>query len=581
MSKQQLEIRSAAKAGLIAVLVATSLPTVAFATTTPQTTCDNAALQLYTSQTKEISLANWECAQTVAQAELETANSELAEAQAAYDEAEKAYNDALPAEYFTGSYGFFTWLGEDTAAYIVKNPEASSGASDTNTKLGQAGDATSLANLSKGLDMLEKLNELRKSIGLGEFKVNARISAISEVCCNYGAKYMNHMGVKSNYDKGSWSPCNECLAWGYPNPISGWYDQEKEYFDAAVAALGGGTVEGEDAYAYYQNNSSAIHSYVKEHYGSAATVGHYIIIVNPYYSGTTLFASMSYNSTRHTWALDIEGYGGMQSETSYTPAELKAKLEDYKVAVNNEVPASIRSAYENASATLTAKKAAQEAAQAKVETAAANSASNSFTDWANGKWWNDGVEFCYEKGLITGYSSGPLAGTFGVGRTMTRAEFATVLWRNACPSEATEYEGTATNTTGMADVDDGAWYTAAANWAVENDVIHGFDEADGAHFSPDTPMSFEQMVTIMANLYSEGANNNTGTSSLNEFTDDTAISDWARGSIAWGKSIGLVNGYENADGTRTLKPQEEVTRERVAVVLLNAYNSGVLTDATE
>ena len=198
-------------------------------------------------------------------------------------------------------------------------------------------------------------------------------------------------------------------------------------------------------------------------------------------------------------------------------------------------------------------------------------------------WYVNGVNFCYSKGLITGYAAGEDAGKFGVGKSMTAAEFAVMLWRNADPEAAAAYDeqvqAATVNKTDMSDVADGQWYTAAVNWAVANDVLHGYDDVDGRHFRPDEAISFERMVTIMGNLCSKGANQTADPSLLAAFTDGNAVSDWAQGSIAWGKSVGLVNGYENEDGTRTLRPQEQVSRERAAVVLMNAFKGGVLTSA--
>ncbi len=200
-----------------------------------------------------------------------------------------------------------------------------------------------------------------------------------------------------------------------------------------------------------------------------------------------------------------------------------------------------------------------------------------FPDVDYSDWYGAGVTFCYDKGLITGYSDGPDAGKFGVGRTMTRAEFAVVLWRYSCPEEAAAYDRKAANTTGMADVESDMWYTAAANWAVKNGIIHGFDEGDRSEFRPKQNMAFEQMITIMANLCSNGANITVDQSVLSAFNDADQISSWARGSVAWAKSVGLVSGYDNHDGTRSLKPLEDVMRERAAVVLMNAFDNGTLS----
>ena len=184
-------------------------------------------------------------------------------------------------------------------------------------------------------------------------------------------------------------------------------------------------------------------------------------------------------------------------------------------------------------------------------------------------WYGQGVKFVANKGLMTGYEDG----TFGVNHTMTRAELAVVLWRYYEPEAAAAYQGKAENTTGMTDVEDNAYYTAAANWAVENGVINGFLNEDGTRsFNPWGDAEFEQVVAILLN--GAGADyEDYSTAGLSKFTDAADVHDWAQHAMAYAANIGLVHG--NADGT--LAPQQAVARERAAVVLMNAFGSSLLS----
>lgn len=196
-------------------------------------------------------------------------------------------------------------------------------------------------------------------------------------------------------------------------------------------------------------------------------------------------------------------------------------------------------------------------------------------DYSEGSWYAAGVTFCATEGLMTGYMKGDDAGKFGVGRTLTRAELAAILWRVAEPDAAAAYDSDADNATGMPDVADRDWYTGAANWAVAAGVINGFKVEGGAEFRPYAPVTMEQLATILANYADVKGAESADQSVLADFVDQGAISDWARGSVAWAKAKGIVNGYSEPDG-RYLRPGEEVARERVAVVLMNAFESGVL-----
>ena len=195
-------------------------------------------------------------------------------------------------------------------------------------------------------------------------------------------------------------------------------------------------------------------------------------------------------------------------------------------------------------------------------------------DYSDTSWYGDAVTFVAEKGLITGYSGTTL---FGVGDVLTRAQLATILWRNACPDEYASYDPeTAVDTTGIDGSADGMYYTAAANWAVKNGVITGFDREDGSKdFAADENVSFEQLVTILARLCATSGELSAAGSDLSAFADGYLASDWSRGAFAWAAAKGLVQGYDEPTG-KYLRPGDPVARERVAVVLMRAFEMGIM-----
>lgn len=198
-----------------------------------------------------------------------------------------------------------------------------------------------------------------------------------------------------------------------------------------------------------------------------------------------------------------------------------------------------------------------------------------FDDVAAGSWYHAGVMFVYEKGLIKGYSGTTL---FGVGDTLTRAQLATILYRNANPGVSSDSRPS--NTTGMPDVKGGEWYTAGVNWAVENGVINGYADEQGNRFAfgPDDPVTFEQLITVLANCSAKSEDLPSAQESskvLSSFKDGQSVSAWAQANMAWAVENGLVSGYDEPDG-QYLRPGEEVARERVAVILMRAFQSGIL-----
>ena len=195
-------------------------------------------------------------------------------------------------------------------------------------------------------------------------------------------------------------------------------------------------------------------------------------------------------------------------------------------------------------------------------------------DYSDTSWYGDAVSYVASRGLITGYSGTAL---FGVGDVLTRAQLATILWRNACPDEYASYDPeTAVDTTGIDGSADGMYYTAAANWAVRNGVITGFDREDGSKdFAADENVSFEQLVTILSRLCATPEELSAAGSDLSAFADGDLASSWSRGAFAWAAAKGLVQGYDEPTG-KYLRPGDPVARERVAVVLMRAFEMGVM-----
>ena len=203
-------------------------------------------------------------------------------------------------------------------------------------------------------------------------------------------------------------------------------------------------------------------------------------------------------------------------------------------------------------------------------------APETFTDVEPGSWYEPGVLFCQQKKIMKG-----IAGTtlFGVGQSLTRAQMAVMMWRYADPEAAASYLSDADNETGMDDVESRTWYTAAANWSVENKVINGFPQDDGTFaFEPDVPVTLDQFCTIIANFNHVGPNY--GTASLTRFSDSESVPQWAARGLAWCADKGLVSGYDRGGGIFELCSTAEFPRERAATVFMRGYDVGVFDDGS-
>ena len=193
-------------------------------------------------------------------------------------------------------------------------------------------------------------------------------------------------------------------------------------------------------------------------------------------------------------------------------------------------------------------------------------------DSANKAWYSESVYTSVALGLFKGNSDG----TFAPNTTLTRGQLAAVLWRYLDPDDAAAYDkASAKNETGMADVEDAAYYTGAANWAVKNGVITGKSDGNGGRiFDPNGQVTAEQLCVILYNATKAAAPE--GTSKIDGLADGSSISTWAKNACEWSMENGVLSGYNNADGTKSLRPQEGVSRARTATILVNAIENGVL-----
>ncbi|WP_158095325.1 S-layer homology domain-containing protein [Collinsella sp. An2] len=114
-------------------------------------------------------------------------------------------------------------------------------------------------------------------------------------------------------------------------------------------------------------------------------------------------------------------------------------------------------------------------------------------------------------------------------------------------------------THGFVDVDQGAWYHDAIDWAVDAGVLHGYDGT--GLMGPDDVLTRAQLATIISNVEGAAPGN---PSALDGFTDADPDA-WYAGTLSWAVSEGLFSGY---DGTSLMDPDGALTREQAAAVLM-------------
>lgn len=180
---------------------------------------------------------------------------------------------------------------------------------------------------------------------------------------------------------------------------------------------------------------------------------------------------------------------------------------------------------------------------------AAASVTEIFTDIRPGAWYEDAVQFAYDKGWLTGTS----ATTFAPDAAATRGMIVSILHRLAgAPAAETDVP--------FEDVASGAWYADAVRWGVAEGLISGYDDAT---FGPDDAVTREQFAAMLQR-YDQWRGESDGTrSDLSGYEDASAISDWAIDAVAWAHAQGLLTGTSET----TLDPQGPAARAQVAAVL--------------
>ena len=169
-----------------------------------------------------------------------------------------------------------------------------------------------------------------------------------------------------------------------------------------------------------------------------------------------------------------------------------------------------------------------------------------FDDVDADAWYHDAVDWAVEEGLLSGYADG----TLGPDGTLSRAQLATVLWRQAGEPEAK-------NDASFADCDPEAFYAEAVAWADEAGIIEGY--GDGTNFGPEDPVTREQLATILWRQAGEPE----GKGDLGKYPDGDEATDYAVPALEWAVEEGVLSGF----GDGTLAPGGVLSRAMLAAML--------------
>lgn len=175
-----------------------------------------------------------------------------------------------------------------------------------------------------------------------------------------------------------------------------------------------------------------------------------------------------------------------------------------------------------------------------------------FVDVPADIWYEDGVYYVYQHGLMDGTSSI----TFSPDMTTTRSMVATILWRLE-GSPVVDYA------VPFDDVDLDSWYGEAVRWAASEGIITGYGNNK---FGPDDLITREQMATMLHRYaqykgYDVSIGENTN---ILSYTDAADVGEYAIPAMQWAVGAEIINGTSD----RTLSPEGDATRAEVAVILM-------------
>ena len=183
------------------------------------------------------------------------------------------------------------------------------------------------------------------------------------------------------------------------------------------------------------------------------------------------------------------------------------------------------------------------------------SASLPYTDVNEDSWSWEGIKYVTENGLMNGTGGTSFSPTV----SLTRSMVVTVLYRMEGSPRVRFKEL-------FLDVEDRKFYSEAVVWAKENGIVTGtgMDEWGEEYFSPDREITRQELATMFIR-FAEYKNVKTETTAtLDKFTDNASVADWASDAMKWATDVELIKGTGNGD---TLSPTGKATREQFAAIM--------------
>ena len=174
-----------------------------------------------------------------------------------------------------------------------------------------------------------------------------------------------------------------------------------------------------------------------------------------------------------------------------------------------------------------------------------------FTDVSIFDWYNEGVMYVSENGIMNGVGGNK----FEPDTKLKREMLATILWNMEGKPEPKDIAP-------FLDVMSGEYYSKAIAWAGENGIISGY----GSEYGVGEAVTREDFATILYR-YAEykGYDTTQGGMAVREFANYEEISEYAKTPVAWAVNTGIISGMGNGSAS----PKTTTSRGQAAVMLMN------------
>ncbi len=183
-----------------------------------------------------------------------------------------------------------------------------------------------------------------------------------------------------------------------------------------------------------------------------------------------------------------------------------------------------------------------------------------FTDLDVNEWYYNVVDKVIQLKLMGNIVNEDSINYFEPDAPTSRGMIVTIL-RNLSEEKVDGYENK------FQDVEDGSWYTGSIAWANGNKIVSGYSNG---MFGPDDLVKREDLAIMLYNYAKYKGYDLTITKTLEGFDDQSSVSSYAKKSIEWCVSNGIISGSVTGDGIY-LNPIGNATRAEIAKMIYKMH----------